>query len=116
VIVSSVFGRQVPARLQEPMQHAERLCAVLARLEQRGTSELGRAWLVGRREEIEKVLSLALDDWAANLRSDEDARVSMVEYVGELHRAAARLFGLEAIAHEGGFEDVATEPDPLEAG
>ena len=59
------------------MQHAERLCAVLARLEERGTSEPGRAWLVGRREEIEKVVSLALDDWAAKLRTEEEARASM---------------------------------------
>ena len=41
--VSGVFGRPVPAKLEEPMQHAERLCAALARLEQRRTSERARA-------------------------------------------------------------------------
>lgn len=113
--VSGVFGRQVPALLQEPMQHAERLCAVLARLEERGPSEVGRAWLVGRREEIEKVLSLVVDDWAAKLRTEEDARASVVEYLAELHDAAARLFGLEAAIHDGCFADVvATEPIHLE--
>ena len=113
--VSGLFGRPVPAKLEEPMQQGARLCAVLARLEQREPSERARAWLVGRREEIETVLSLALDDWAANLRTDEEACASVARYLAELHGAAARLFGLEAAAPDGCFEDeVATEPVHLE--
>ena len=96
------------------MQQAARLCAVLARLEQRGTSERASAWLVGRREEIEKVLSLALDDWAAKLRTDEEARGSMVEYLGELHGAVRRLFGLEAVLDCCFGDVVATEPIALD--
>jgi len=97
------------------MQNAERLCAVLARLEQRGTSERGSAWLVGRREEIEKVLSLALDDWAAKLRNDEETRGSVTEYLAELYGAAVRLFGLEGVPLDCCFGDVvATEPVHLE--
>ena len=112
--VSGVFGRRVPALLQEPMLHAERLCAVLARLEERGPSELGRAWLVGRREEIEKVLSLVVDDWAAKLRNEEDARASLLEYLAELHSAVRRLFGLEAVLDCCFGDVVATEPIHLQ--
>jgi len=83
---------------------------VLARLEERGTSERARVWLTGRREEIEKVLSLALDDWAAKLRTDDDARISMIEYLGELHGAVRRLFGLEAVLDCCFGDVVATEP------
>jgi len=52
-----------------------------------------RAWLVGRREEIEKVLSLPVDDWAAKRRTAEEARTSVVEYLAELHGAAVRSGG-----------------------
>jgi hypothetical protein len=114
VTVSSVFGRPVPSLLEDPMQHAERLCGVLARLEASGPSEQARAWLIGRREEIEKVLSLVIDDWSAKLRTEEDARASVVEYLAELDDAAARLFGLEAVLDGGFGHVVATEPIRLE--
>lgn len=112
--MSGIFGRPVPPALQEPMQHAERLCEVLARLEERGSSERARAWLVGRREEIEKVLSLVVYDWAAKIRTDQEACASVVEYLAELHSAVRRLFGLEPVLDCCFGDVVATEPVHLE--
>jgi hypothetical protein len=114
VTVSGVFGRAVPPPLQEPMQHAERLCAVLARLEERGPSGRALSWLTGRREEIEKVLSLVVDDWAAKIRTVEDARTSVVEYLADLHSAVRHLFGLEAVLDCCFGDVVATEPIHLQ--
>lgn len=113
--MSGVLGAQVPPGLREAMAHAERLCVVVSRLEERFVSEVGRAWLIGRREEIEKVLSLVMADWSAKRRTDEEARLSVLEYVDELHVAAARLFGVEAPTRHGCFGDVvATEPMDLQ--
>jgi hypothetical protein len=112
--MGSVFGRQVPRELQESMQHAERLCAVLSRLEGRPAGEPARAWLIGRREEIEKVLSLVVYDWEAKRRTAEEARGSVATDLDELHVAVRKLFGLEAVLDCCFGDVVATEPIHLE--
>jgi hypothetical protein len=93
----SLFGQPYPRGLQEGMQHAERLCAVLSRLEARPWTDARRAWLIGRREEIEQVLELLGAHWCAARRTDEDAAASVREYLDDLHRAVHEHFGLEAL-------------------
>jgi len=49
------------------------------------------------------------------IRTDEQARASVLEYLAELHGAAARLFGLEAAMLDCCFGDVVpTEPIHLQ--
>ena len=92
-----VFGPQYPPRLQDAVNHAERLCGVIARVERERTSELGRAWLIGRSEEIETVLSLVVGDWRDARCSEDVATTAVREYVDELHGAVRQLFGLDAV-------------------
>lgn len=112
--MSGVFGRSVPPELQEAMQHAQRLCAVVSRLEGSAVGELGQSWVIGRCEEIEKVLSLVIDDWEAKRRTDEGARLSVLAYLDELHSAVRRLFGPETVLDCCFGNVVATEPVQLE--
>ena len=98
--------------LASPSPNVASLDGRSAQLEDRGFERTGPAWLVGRREEIENV---ALDDWTAKLRTDDDARASVTEYLAELYGAAVRLFGLEGVPLDCCFGDgVATEPVHLE--
>jgi hypothetical protein len=107
-----VFGPQYPPRLQDAVNHAERLCGVIARVEGERASDLGRAWLVGRSEEIETVLSLVVGDWR-DARCSEDAAVTAVrEYVDELHGAVRKFFGLDAVLDCCFGDAVATVPLP----
>jgi hypothetical protein len=114
VVIVSLFGRHYPPELQEAMQHAERLCDVVSRLEGKRPTGLAGAWLIGRREEMEKVLSLVVDDWRAKRRADEETLASVLEYLAELHAAVRRLFGLEAVLDCCFADVVATEPIALE--
>jgi hypothetical protein len=91
-----VFGPKYPDPLQAAVNHAERLCAVLARLEGRHPDP--RLWLVGRREEIELVLRLRIRDWKARRISLGFAARSIVRYLDDLHAGATSSLGLAANA------------------
>jgi hypothetical protein len=114
VVTVTLFGHRYPRELQEAMHHAERLCAVLSRLEGKRSTDIRRAWLIGRREEIEKVLGLIVGDWRESRRTDERAASSVREYLDDLHRAVRHHFGLEAVLDCCFGDAVATEPIHLE--
>lgn len=71
-------------------------------------------WLIGRREEIETVLALVVDDWQGGRRAEEEGVVAVREYLGELHGAARRLFGEDVTLDCCFGEFVATERIELE--
>jgi hypothetical protein len=83
---------------------------MIARVERERASDLGRAWLIGRSEEIETVLSLLVGDWR-DARCSEDAAVTAGRaYVDELHGAVRKLFGLDAVLDCRFGDAVATVP------
>jgi hypothetical protein len=90
-----VFGPRYSPELQAVVNHAERFCELLARLEdlyaRRGASH---EWLTSRREEIEAVLGLVIDDWAADRIDEGQATREAAQYLDELHAGARRSLGL----------------------
>src|ERR1700733_7123162 len=91
-----VFGPKYPDPLQAVINHAERLCTVLARLEERHVDP--RLWLGARREEIGLVLRLRVRDWRAHRISLGFAARSISSYLDDLHAGAMSGLGLPANA------------------
>jgi hypothetical protein len=94
----SVFGPKYPPKLQALMNHAERFCELLARLEGRrpGRGEGARKWLMHRRQEIEVVLALVVSDLAADRIGLKEAIRSAASYLDDLHVGARSSLGLGA--------------------
>jgi hypothetical protein len=94
-----VFGPKYPPQLQPVMNHAERFCELLARLEERQPKlrGSGRRWLIRRREEIELVFALLIGDLAADRISIREAARSAATYLDELHVGARRSLDLSPI-------------------
>jgi hypothetical protein len=87
-------ARLYPAELQEAVTHAERFCQALSRLHEVGAeprSERARVWLVGRTDEVEKVLSCVVADWREGRVGEAVAARSVREYLGDLHVAVRGL-------------------------
>lgn len=96
----SVFGPHDPPGLQEAIRHAERFCGALSHFEVIGghwTNDEGRVWLVGRTEEVATVLSCIVEDWREGRVGAARATASAQEYLEDLHVAARKEFGLEAV-------------------
>lgn len=95
----SVFGPKYPPELQAAINHAERFCELLARLEKRRPelARAGRRWLVRRREEIETVLDLIVQDLVSDCVDLSEATRSAASYLAELHVGAQRALGLGAL-------------------
>jgi hypothetical protein len=89
-----VFGPKYPQPLQAVIDHGERLCVLVARLEDRHPDP--RRWLVGRREEIELVLRLRVRDWRARRIGLEYAAKAIGAYLDDLHTGATQSLGLAA--------------------
>jgi len=82
----NLFMSQIPAGLQPVMSHAERLNEFLRRLERDGRSD----GIVGRASELRAVLRAALTDWRAARLSVPETRETLVAYLDEVHRTAAK--------------------------
>lgn len=91
-----VFGPHYPPRLQDAVNQAERLSASLSMLETAG-SERGDVWLIGRTEEIEKIVGLAVHDWREERRSEAQAAQAVRDYVKALLVDMRKIFGLGAV-------------------
>jgi hypothetical protein len=94
-----VFGPKYPPKLQAVMNHAERFCELLARLEggRPGRAEGARKWLMYRRQEIEVVLALVVSDLAADRIGLKEAIRSAASYLDDLHVGARSSLGLGAV-------------------
>src|SRR5882672_204941 len=88
-----VFGPKYPPQLQAVVNHAERFCELLARLEHVCVSDRGREheWLVGRRQEVEAVVVLIVGDWAAACLGLERATRELAAYLADVHAGAQNL-------------------------
>jgi hypothetical protein len=90
-----VFGPRYSPELQAVVNHAERFCELLARLEDLYVRRDGsHGWLTSRREEVEAVLGLVIDDWAADRIDERQATREAAQYLDELHAGARRSLGL----------------------
>jgi hypothetical protein len=110
----TVFGPQYPPGLQAVVNHAERFCALMARLEVEGiaTHALGRAWLVGRTEEVETMLDCVVGDWRAGRLTSEAAEAAAAAYLQALHLGAHKRLALSPVLDCCEGEDAPT-PLPL---
>jgi hypothetical protein len=92
----TVFGPQYPPCLQAVVNHAERFCALMARFEVMGTASdaLGRAWLVGRSEEVETMLECVVGDWQAGRLTSDAAAAAAAAYLQALHLGAHKRLAL----------------------
>jgi hypothetical protein len=95
-LAMSVFGPKYSLPFQAVINHAERFCALLGRLEEGSPpgDSLGRGWIVGRRSEIEAVLALIVDDWADEGIDADRATRCAASYLDELHEAAQTILGV----------------------
>ncbi len=107
-----VFGPRYPAKLQKAVNHAEQLCAVLSRFEasEATRDDAARGWLMGRSEEIEKIASCIVGDWALRARTVDDAARALAGYLSDLHVSAHDHFGLELVLECCFSDSVATAP------
>ena len=109
----TVVARHYPGELQDAVNHAERFCRALSRLQEVGAekaSERARLWLVGRADEVEKVLSCVLADWREGRMGEVAAATSVREYLGDLHAAARGLVGSEPALACCSGDDAVTVP------
>jgi hypothetical protein len=96
----SVFGPLYPPALQAAVSHAERFSHLLGEAEalHAPTDALGRAWLLGRTEEIETVLGCIVEDWKAGRLTPDGAASAVTAYLTALHVGAQRTLGLRRVA------------------
>ncbi len=81
-----------PRAMRGAANHAESLCALLARLEPRPGDVAARAWLYGRRQEVECFVG-QLDCDVRTRRLTEDAAASCLDtYLEALHRGLVAHF------------------------
>jgi hypothetical protein len=94
-----VFGPYYPALLQLAVSHAEAFEALLEHIEvYEGPSEtMARAWLTGRTEEIEMVVTCVVDDWKSGRLSEEAAERAISSYLRAMHAGARTFLGLDDV-------------------
>jgi hypothetical protein len=87
-------GPPYPRALLLSLKHAENLCGVLSRLADSGHPRMvARAWLLGRRQEVECFLNHVKDD-VRSKRLDEVAAARAIDnYLTALHKGLALHFG-----------------------
>lgn len=92
----SVFGPQYPPNIQTLVNHAERFCELLARIEvvHPPRTSIGRAWLSGRTEEIETLLTCLVGDWNAQKIGADALTNAVTAYLNALHSGAQRCLEL----------------------
>jgi hypothetical protein len=82
----TTFGPFYPGRLQDLVNHAERMWRVL-KVEERheGCSDLREAWLAGRAAEVERFVESVVEEWRARTRNVDAIACALSEYIEDLH-------------------------------
>jgi hypothetical protein len=82
----STFGPFYPGRLQELVDHAERIARVLKVEERReGCDDLRDAWLTGRASELEQFVEAVAGEWRGRMRALDSVTAALSSYLEELH-------------------------------
>ncbi len=82
----TTFGPFYPRRLQELVNHAERMARLLAVEERRnGCGDFREAWLAGRASELERFVEAMIAEWRARKRGAASVIVVLSAYLEELH-------------------------------
>jgi hypothetical protein len=87
----STFGPFYPARLQESINHAERLVDMLSVHQE--CAHDGEIWLNGRADEIQCFVLAVAEDWRAGRVGEQAAKRSIDDYLEDLHLSIALYFG-----------------------
>ena len=82
----STFGPFYPRRLQELVNHAERMARVL-KVEERGARRGGLrdAWIAGRAGEVERFVEVVAAEWREGRRSVASVEKAVSAYLESLH-------------------------------
>jgi hypothetical protein len=94
----SAFGPFYPPTLQQAINHADRISAVLARLPVAGADDADTAWVVGRVDEIACFVRAVACDWRAGGLAETRASSVIAAYLGVLHAGLALRLGVETLA------------------
>ncbi len=86
------FGPFYPSDLQDAVNHAERLAELVARLRLPSHEGAATAWLVGRADEIETVVTLVAREWTSKDASESSAARTLRGYLATLHVGMALHF------------------------
>jgi hypothetical protein len=95
----SPFGPFYPPRLQDTVNHAERMCTVLQRAEEGAARAQGSpppAWLIGRAGELEQVVEAVVQRWRAGRHDADVAAATLDEHLEALHDGLAAWLGITA--------------------
>jgi hypothetical protein len=88
------FGPFYPGRLQELVNHAERMSRLLMVEEGRGRCDGFRdAWLAGRAGELERFVESLTDDWKRRPRRFDSVVSALSAYLEELHDGMLATLG-----------------------
>lgn len=86
----AAFGPFYPPRLQEVVNHAERLSDLLTAHElSPPLNEWARAWVLGRAEEVARFTEHVVTSWRAGRLDDSAAAASLAGYVAAVHEGMA---------------------------
>jgi hypothetical protein len=91
-----IFGPHYPPPLQQAVNHAERFAEYVSNVEarQRPSDERAKAWLIGRAEELETVITCIVGDWQHARLSLEAAAHAISSYVRAMHEGAEAYLGI----------------------
>ncbi len=82
----TTFGPFYPTRLQELINHAERMARVLRVEECReGCNNLRDAWLAGRAGELERFVEAMAEEWHGRRRKVDSITLALSGYLEQLH-------------------------------
>jgi hypothetical protein len=92
----STFGPRYPPPLQQAINHAELFAEYLANAEAREhlSDDRAVAWITGRAEELEAVITCLVDDWRQGRLSLEAVAHSVSAYVRAMHDGAEVYLGV----------------------
>jgi len=92
--MNSRFIPRYPPALQQVVQHADRLCELIAVHELTPPcDEWAAAWLFGRAEEMAILAQDILDSWRDGRMEEASCRATLEAYLASLHDGLARYAG-----------------------